>query len=346
MKFLALEKDRVIHSIKTALACLIGFIVTKSTHLPVDQWLIITILVVMCAQVNVGSMIQKSYMRFLGTLSGSIVAIIALMTLGTNTVATGFIITLSAIVFSYFATSQTNFSEAGPLGAITVTIILISQDPTLMTAVGRFTEISFGILIAALVSQFILPIHARNLLRRKQIQTLRQLRAYYLATLLTDQSNTKKVNYHEIDESIIKSLITQRKLATEAAREPFAKKRTIVSQFSNLLWCEREMQRSITFMNHAYKSSPTIKKLFSNMNVLNDFHDKICNAFETIAISIEKNSLHELVIDIPTTQSIKNIINEETKNFSPDEIISSNGFLFCAEILIARLKDLVIFIKQ
>lgn len=339
------DNDRLTHSIKTGLACLIGFILTKTVRFPVDQWLIITILVVMCAQLNVGSMIQKSYMRFLGTLSGSLVAALTLITLGANEVVIGTVVTCAAIFFSYLSTSQNNISESGTLGAVTTTIILIGQHPTWMTAFGRFIEISVGILIAALVSQFIMPIHARGILRRRQAQILRQLRAYYLATLLTDQSNQQNANYHEIDETIIKSLIAQRKLASEAIREPFAKKSYIVTQFSNLLWCEREMQRSITFMHHTYKSSPESKKIFSNMTMLSEFHDKVCQALEKMAAHVGKKSTLPLEVEIPSVQPIKDAMYAAKNDMTAYDVTCSNTFLFCAEILVARMNDLVSFAK-
>jgi uncharacterized membrane protein YccC len=346
MQHLVFDKDRFTHSIKTALACLIGFIITKSTHLPVDQWLIITILVVMCAQVNVGSMIQKSYMRFLGTLTGSLVAAATLLMVGVSPIVTGFVITLSALFFSYLASSQTSTSEAGTLGAVTVTIILISHNPTIETAIGRFLEITAGIMIAALVSQFIMPIHARNLLRRRQVQTIQQLRAYYLATILSDHSTHTTFNYHEIDDEIIKSLIAQRKLATEAAREPFAKKSNVVMQFQNLLRYEREIQRSITFMHHAYKCSPETKKLFSSMDLLRDFHDKVCFALEKISTRIGKKSDKNLEIEPISVQPIKSAIRTANNYLSEDDITYTNAFLFCAEILVERINDIAALIKK
>src|SRR3989338_7149858 len=93
----AFNTERFIHGLKTALACLMGFAITKSVHFPVDQWLIITIIVVMCAQLNVGSVIQKSYMRFLGTFTGSLLAALTLLFFGTNDLATAIIIGLSAL---------------------------------------------------------------------------------------------------------------------------------------------------------------------------------------------------------------------------------------------------------
>src|SRR5665213_1479789 len=88
--------ERVIHSIKTALACLIGLLLAKLVHFAVDQWLIITIAVVMCGQINVGSMINKSKMRFLGTLSGSLIAGLTIALLGTSTIVVACVIAISS----------------------------------------------------------------------------------------------------------------------------------------------------------------------------------------------------------------------------------------------------------
>jgi uncharacterized membrane protein YccC len=337
-----LEKNRIIHSVKTALACLIGFSIVKSVNLPAGQWLVITILVVMCAQINVGSMLQKSYMRFLGTLAGSIIASLALMFLGTNAVIDTVVVTFSAILFSYIATGQTTISEAGTLGAVTTAVILSVPHPTLIVAAERFSEISGGILIATLVSQFVLPIHARKLLRRTQAKTLRQLRQYYLVSILDEQNK----DYYELDLDVTKSLITQRKLAIEASREPFAKKSAVVTQFNKLLRCEREILRAITFMHHAYKSSPRSKMLFSTQHIIHEFHDKICNALERIAEQIGKRSKKKLNLDIPSFQLIKDMIASEKQKLNDDDLVYTNAYLFFAEIIVESLKELSQLVQE
>lgn len=105
-KNLSGSSERIIHSLKTAFACLLGFVCIKSIGFHTDQWLIITILVVMCAQINVGSVVQKSYMRFLGTLAGSVIAAITIVVLGTDPVVIAIVVTTSALLFSYLATAQ------------------------------------------------------------------------------------------------------------------------------------------------------------------------------------------------------------------------------------------------
>jgi len=340
-----LNNERLLHGIKTAFAVLIGFIITRFTRLPGDQWLVITILVVMCAQINVGSMLDKSTMRFLATLIGSIAATLTLFLFGTNPIAVGFVICLFALMFSYLATGPSRYREAGTLGAATTAIILIGQNPTYHTGIQRFLEISAGIFIAAFVSQFVFPIHARTHLKRDQIITLKSLRDYYIDIFLTKNKNADDAEHHKIDEDIIKSLIIQRKIAIDATREPRAKKSFIVSQFNNLLFCEREILRSITFMHHAYEMSCESRKIFSSEHVLHDFHEKVCEALQSIATHVETNRKNFLDITIPSVTPLRDVILEDKQNFTEDDEKYTSAFLFCAEILVSRLNDMVSLVK-
>ena len=188
-----MDTERLTHGLKTAFACLIGFILMRAFHPYIDQWLIITIIVVMCAQLSVGSMMQKSYMRFLGTLSGSMIAALTLVIFGINELAFAIVITMGVLFFSIIATSDKNFSESGTLGAVTVVIILINPHPTLIVALTRFVEISLGIVLAALISQFVLPMHASKHLRENQAKTLRKLRTFYLRALKLDEEKKETI---------------------------------------------------------------------------------------------------------------------------------------------------------
>lgn len=348
MKIPSLEKEHIIHSIKTAIACLIGFGITKSlVHLAFDQWLIITILVVMCAQINVGSIIQKSYMRFLGTLVGSALSALVLILFGTNPIAMAGTIMFAAMVFSYIATSRKDFSDAGTLGAATVTIILLGQDPTVSLAGERFLEISIGILIAALVSQFILPIHARTHLRRNQAETISQLRDYYELSFFPRPDENGE-NFQTIEESIIGTLATQRKLAIEAAREPLGKKFN-ASYFTQSLWCEKEILRSIIFMRHACHSSAELKKILMNMPRLDMFHQSINETLKKIVDYLENKDTTITLIEIPKMQPIRLEIENAVKDMGNLVIEDANAFLFCAKTLksrVLRLMELIAGIKK
>ena len=337
-----LDTERVIHSIKTALACLIGLLLAKVVNFAVDQWLIITIVVVMCAQVNVGSVINKSKMRFLGTLGGSLIAALTIALFGTNPIIVACVIAISSILFSYIATSETSYSESGTLGAVTVIIILLGQNPSLYTATHRFLEISAGILIAALVSQFILPIRARDHLRAMQAKAIAQLREYYNIALF---DHLDKAAIQELDEDIVKSLSAQRTLAKQASREPFG----VLfdpENFNKLLRCEKEIFRSIVCMHYATEMLPGGKALLTHIPAIQKFHGLVSEAFQLIEENIRHKRSLKAQITIPSLQPLKDAINLQRPEISIDDLVYVDGLLFCAEILVVQLTELVILIGK
>lgn len=337
----AIDIERSLHSLKTALACLIGFALIRFTHFPLDQWLIVTIIVVMTAQISVGSMLQKSYLRFLGTLAGSVIAALTLKIVGNHFVPIAIIIVLSIIVFSYVATGPSNFREAGTLGAVTVVIILVGSHPTIWTALIRFLEISAGIVIAALVSQFVLPIHARTHLRRSQIETINQLREYYQNVLSLQENDSNEKMIQALEQPIIKSITKQRTLAELAKREPLGKKFNS-EYFTQFLQCEIEILRSIDFMHYAYKHDKSTLNVLKNISSLHTFHIQIIAAMQIIEEIIEHHDHNIQDFSIPSLILVKEEIHQSEKKLSDEKRITIHGFLFCTEILVEQLKKLML----
>lgn len=335
--------ERLVHSLKTGLACIIGFFFLKFFPIPSSQWVLITILVVMCAQLSVGGMLQKSYMRFIGTLFGSILAILAVYLFDNNSVVAMIVVTGAAILFSYIATGNSRYNDAGTLGAVTVVIILLSQNSTVTTGFTRFIEISVGIIIATVVSQFVFPFHASLHLQRSQAETLRELQKYYRTFFLEVSSENLIENEFELDETIVKSLSTQRKLANEAKRELFSEKFSI-DYFKQSLWCEKEILRSIFLMYFAYNASETNKRILLSMPLLQEFHVSICKALEDLASSIEKKSTS--AISLPALAPLKVAFQPLIENAIFQDRIYIDSYLFCIEILEARMEKLVNLIAQ
>jgi uncharacterized membrane protein YccC len=340
MAFNTLATERLVHAFKTGLACLIGFGVASILPFHANQWLIITILVVMCAQMNVGSVVNKSIMRFLGTFIGSLLAGLTLLAFGVNPIGIVVIVALSSMGFSYIATDEKNYSDAGTLGAVTVTVILLGVAPSYLNALQRFVEISLGILIATLVSQFVLPIRARDHLRRMQSKTVAQLGEYYQVTFV---ANPNEMVIQELDEAIVKSLSAQRALAKQASREPFGAYDPL--HFNNLLACEKEIFRSIVCMHYAGDMLPPGKNIFIEMPAIREFHNAICAAFGKISHGIEENKFTETLISIPTIYPLKETIHQLRQTMDADDIIYLDGFLFCAEILLVQLTEMVLLLK-
>lgn len=337
-----IDTERLIHSFKTLIACLIGVALAKLSNLPSGQWIVITICVVMCSQLYVGSVLQKSYLRFLGTLIGCLFAIVAMLISPNIHVAILGAIAISTFIFSYIATGQESFSYAGTLGAVTTVIIMLNpQIPTITIASERFLEISIGILIASLVSQFIFPINARTHLRHAQAKTLTELRDYFIATTSVKHPE-KELVYIETDEKIAKSLLRQRQLAKESAREPLGVAFN-PEHFSKTLFCEREMLRSITFMHGALENIKVIEQTYLNSPAAVEFNKELVQGLNDVINALEKDKRADTSIMIPSLDKIKKEIESISNQVTRDELIYVDGFLFCTEMLtrgLARLADL------
>ena len=337
-----LDYERTIHAIKTALACLLGLIVASFLPFNGDQWLVITILVVMCAQINVGSVLSKSSMRLIGTISGSIIASLTLLLFGANQAVTAAVIALAGIVFSYIATGENRYSDAGTLGAVTITVILLGQSPTALTALHRCIEISLGICVAALVSQFVLPIRARDHLQGMQAKAIQQLKNYYEITFIKTYNEAAM---YELDEAIVKSLSAQRTLAKQSSREPFGEAFDPV-HFNQLLRCEKEIFRSISCMHYAGEMLPKDKNILLEMVSVKKFHQTICDTLAKIASGIEEKTFKDMTVTIPSVQPVKDELHVLRIQLPEDEIVYLDGFLFCAEILVVQLTQMVLLLKS
>lgn len=335
-----IDTERIIHSVKTAIACILGYLLITLTGLHGGQWVIISIIVVMCAQIYVGSVLQKAYLRFLGTFIGCLLAAITIASFGNTHLIIALTVGFSSLIFSYIATGQESFAYAGTLGAVTTAIIMLGQSsPTVLIAFERFLDISIGILIASLVSQFILPIHARNHLRRAQALTVHQLHDYYQQIMATTKEDDKKMLVaHEIDESIVKSLLKQRQLAKESRRERLGPAFSS-DHFVQTLYAEREILRAITFMHHALTNIRQVDS-FMHTQAMKIFNETILAALETLSEAIEKGSSKRKHIHIPSISPLQMSLEKNVRASANDEMMYVDGFLFSAEMLTNSLKKL------
>lgn len=331
--------ERLIHSIKTSIACLLGIAFGEVIGFHASQWIVITIIVVMCAQIYVGSVLQKGYLRFLGTLIGCLFAVIAIIAFGNSDWITAATIGISSFLFSYIATAFENLNYACTLGGVTTAIIMLGQTPTVTSAAERFLEISIGILIATLISQFVLPIHARTHLRRTQVKTLEQIREYYTACIITHSADNEKLRYQDFDENLVKLLSKQRQLASEAIREPLGASFD-AQHCIQLLQCEKEIVRSIDFMHNALKNLKHPDIFLGQFPTLQIFNDSVLKSINTIVKVIEAKHLTETTLYIPSMKPLKEEISKKLTTFSYEELIYIDGFLFSSEILANSLAKL------
>ncbi len=245
-----LDQLRLRHALKTGIACLIGWIIMHFMHNANSQWILITIIVVMSAQLNVGSLVQKARMRFLGTVCGAAVALLTLILPGNHLSVLTPIISIAAITaFTYIAANNNDTSYLGTLGAVTVVIILLGQQPSLSTALIRISEISIGILVSLLVSIGLFPLRASRLLQKTLVNLISNLQTFFTLALNARKHTESDQAFHQMEEQVRQQLAACRKLHQETLREP-GRKKFSVKQLRAIEHQLREIIRGILHIHH------------------------------------------------------------------------------------------------
>ena len=330
-----MNNERLLHSVKTAIAVAIGFSLTRIVSFAYAQWIIISILVVMCAQIYVGGALQKGYLRFLGTLCGCCIAIVVIELFHSSVLSVFLTLVIASSIFSYIAVSgKETLSYLGTMGAVTLALILLGKsDSSLNYAASRFLEISIGILIATVVSQFVFPIHAKKQLRKNQTETLTQLREFYNKTLVMGLAEVQTVDHHDLDEEIVKLLLKQRQLAKDSGREPLGTAFD-VDHFEQSLFCERQILRAINFM-HLAQDKLRSATLSEKMNfLLKTFHEEVLTALDAMAKSTpEKTKSFKL----PSLDAIQHLRADSKEMLVLQPILYLDALIFNAEIIVENI---------
>lgn len=332
-----MNSERLIHSIKTVIAVLIGFSLTRVISFPYAQWIIITILVVMCAQIYVGSVLQKGTVRFLGTLCGCCIALITIEFFQSSLWSVLGALVIASFVFSYIATGGKDaLSYFSTMGCVTLTIILLGQrDPSLEFAASRFLEITVGIFIATLVSQFVFPIHARTHLRKTQAETLGQLRDFYDKTLVANLAEVQTIEHHDLDEEIVKSLLKQRQLAKESVRERLGTAFS-ADHFGQSLFCERQILRAINFMHVAQDKLRGAVLPEAIVLMLQQFHEEVLAALSALSENVAGKKQTTLIL--PSLDAMQNLQLADKEMLSSKHSLYLDALIFNAEIIVESIR--------
>lgn len=306
---------KVINGFKTALACLIGYALFLYTPLPQPQWITITILVVMSAQTSIGSLYIKAKMRFWGTIAGTLASVLIILLCHNNHIALAIALFIAFFGFTYVASTLGDISYMGALGSITVAMIILNPQVSLILAGERFIEIGLGIIISFLVSYFIFPIRSHTLFIDNLVATLHYLKGQF----------ESKDDLIDVDEKILSFFNHQRRLILETGLE-WGRSRHDKAIFQKILNCERRIYRGINLIHHSLNTN----------RGLESFKQEIIDCFTQLIRSLKDTSIttHECIFkDFPN-------------HLGPDAVSNIHVFLFGANLLTHELKNLNQLITQ
>jgi len=120
--------------------------------LPQPFWAVMSAIIVM--QSDAGATISASWMRLVGTFAGALVGGIFLALLGNYVWSFGVAVGLVVLICAFL-----RLIESYRIAAVTVAVVMLTGQTTSpwMTATYRFLEVSFGIIIALLISALFDP---------------------------------------------------------------------------------------------------------------------------------------------------------------------------------------------
>lgn len=337
MKFLGfkLNKERLINSLKTALGCLIAFAIIYYFNLPLGAWILITVIVVMGNQINVGGVVSKSIIQFFGVVIGTLISILLILLYGDKTLALTITLFISIFIFSYMASSEKEYHSAGLLGATTLIVILFSQDPSYQTAFYRFFEISTGILIAFIVSKFIVPIHAYQKIYTSMADVVDHFVVLYQTLWQKKEAETDPFSSQE--EEVITIFSKQRELVNEAMNELSTR---VVNRdtYAKILNSQRQVFRYICLMHQALEKSPIPSELMPHLGLFNDhviwWLEQLSRGLKAKDFKLESNKISTREL-IPLLQGLNAMPLP-----SSSHQLAVDAFFFCAISLVRELRRL------
>jgi uncharacterized membrane protein YgaE (UPF0421/DUF939 family) len=141
------------HAAKTGLAAVLAFYLARFLSLPESYWAAISAILVMYSDVS--RTVKASGQRLVGTAIGVSVGGIFAALFGQHLWAFGAAVTLTVLVCALLG-----FAEAARLAGVAVAIVMLVSHPgrPWAAALHRFLEVSFGIVIAVLVSALHWPL--------------------------------------------------------------------------------------------------------------------------------------------------------------------------------------------
>jgi uncharacterized membrane protein YccC len=335
-----LDYYRTIHSIKTAVACIIGLSIEKYFNFPSGQWVPITIMVVMSAQTRFGGALKKAYMRFLGTFAGVLTTIATLALFGTNVPVMFLVVFIACLFFTYIASNKSDINYAGTLGGVTVLLTLTAANADIYMAAQRGLYIVLGIIIALLMSRFVLPIHARDLFRFNVANSLHNLKNLYSATIQMHIDANQQTADPGIETVLLEELSEQPRLIVEACAGSrlFASKQ---NTFNEIVSSERRLHRLINLMYRTICEieNPIIIK--EQITAIEKIHVAIQNELENLASCFERSNQPQCSIDmIDALTTINRLVATLPKIEDANKIIAEHSFLFFMEQILKEIEAL------
>ncbi len=149
--------DRLKQAAKTGIAAIGSLYLARLLKMPESYWAAISAIIVMYS--DVGKTVSASWYRLIGTAIGVSIGGVFAAIFGPRIWAFGVAVTLTMLICA-----SLGLAEAARIAGVAVAIVMLltHHGAPWIAALHRFLEVSFGIVIAVLVSALIWPARTTN----------------------------------------------------------------------------------------------------------------------------------------------------------------------------------------
>ncbi|MBS0359718.1 MAG: FUSC family protein, partial [Proteobacteria bacterium] len=275
--------------------------------------------------------------RFIGTCAGVTIALFVIRFSQHDPVLQIIVMFLSAIGFTFIASAEGRYRDAGALGMVTLVIILYAKsDPTYEYAFARFLEINLGIAIALVVNKLLFPIHAYKRLIPVSANTLKLFAEYY-RDVYTGQAKKSMESDSDYEQQSLENLQKQKQLAKEAASESLFKNFS-QNKYKELLQSERRIFRLLTLLEYFIHEDVSEKSFFfsDEMQGVHGIIDKALVMLGNMIQSNAKNDFSDLSQNLLEAREILKKLSQS------DELMShvSHTVIFILEQILKQMEDI------
>jgi uncharacterized membrane protein YgaE (UPF0421/DUF939 family) len=345
---LTFNKYSFINSIKALFACCIGLFLVKIFNLAQPQWVLISIIIVMASQYRLGGAMLKGYARLFATAIGSCIAALIIFLFSDNVFVVYFLLFIFIGVFIYLASNSKDYSYSYALGAVTMVIIVVSNNPQIHSAFDRLFEIVLGVLVAILVSRFVLPIHAEKILHENISKTLELLKEIYRYSIREEKTFSIESEDQNLEEQIIQNLAAQPILLREASTESYHVRQNKF-KYIIVLRLERRLLRSIYMLHLTLRVSINKFKAIVTIHEVKTLHKEIILTIQELAKQADYKKTNFPTTDLTKMyQEIISQIREVFDQYSFEDKNKIHAYLFCLGHtinLLVRLKKILVEIN-
>ena len=320
------------HAIKTALATLIGLLVSALLSRWVDnpQWIVITIVVVMTMLPNLGGIMMRAMTRLVATLVAAAIALTVIYVSDEDPLTTGTTLVAGVAIFTFLAQTP-KYRQVGVMCAVTLAVLLQFQEGGTEMVLWRGIDILIGAAIALGVAVFVFPIRASREMRFHMADTVESLGE--IVTLAAADEETPEPQYEQLEDTIAKGIRAQRETLPLALIERKAV-RNHKACLEHMMRSQRVILGLSRTLRRSYSHSSLGEATIGSTSGLDEVRSRLSRQLTDIAEAIRLSEAPELDPQLKIDHADFKVSLKQATRSSDTDMVSPQAFAFAMEQII------------